>query len=57
MLSEVARPARREPARTTVFAQLQRAFEVVGFDVEPCESGGMKNLAGSRRQLPLPNSA
>jgi hypothetical protein len=37
VLLEVARPVRREPARTTAGAQLQRAFEVPEFDPEPGE--------------------
>jgi hypothetical protein len=37
MLLEVARPVRREPARTTAGAQLQRAFQMPEFDSEPGE--------------------
>ncbi|ELZ68843.1 hypothetical protein C457_10546 [Haloferax prahovense DSM 18310] len=37
MLLEVARPVRRESARTTAGAQLQRAFQMPQFDPEPDE--------------------
>jgi hypothetical protein len=37
MLLEVAGPVRREPARATAGAQLQRAFYVPQFDPEPGE--------------------
>ena len=37
MFLEVARPVRREPARTTAGAQLQRAFQMPELDPEPGE--------------------
>ena len=37
MLLEIPRPVRREPARATVFAQLQRAFQMPQFNAEPSE--------------------
>jgi len=37
MCLEIARPVRREPARTTVSAQLQRAFQMPQFDPKPRE--------------------
>ncbi len=37
MFLEIARPVRREPARTTAGAQLQRAFQMPQFDPESRE--------------------
>jgi len=52
MRIEIARPVRREPARATALAQLQRAFEVAEFDVEARQPGGTGGHAGSRRDAP-----